>query len=140
MRNTAFALAMAQSYLRWLMQWLASDRLSVITLSRPEALLAGAAGGAALTGLAGFSTTGAGAGAGAGVGAGSGAGAGAATTTGAAGESDAESSVTGAGEVEVGPWNGVPTWIEAEKAPVASEATVAATVEAAEEIKTEPSQ
>src|SRR5450830_1881142 len=58
MRNTAFALAMAQSYLRWLMQWLASDRLSVITLSSPAAWLAGAAGGAALTGLAGFSTTG----------------------------------------------------------------------------------
>ena len=57
-----------------------------------------------------------------------------------AGESDAESSVTGAVEVEVGPWNGVPTWIEAEKAPVAAEVTVVGTVVAAEEIKTEPPQ
>src|SRR5450830_1839945 len=81
MRNTAFALAMAQSYLRWLMQWLASDRLSVITLSSPAAWLAGAAGGAALTGLAGFSTTGAGAGAGAGLSTGAGAGADAAGGT-----------------------------------------------------------
>ena len=43
-------------------------------------------------------------------------------------------------DVEVGPWNGVPTWIEAEKAPVAAEVTVVGTVVAAEETKTEPPQ